>query len=93
MSEFSLLLNELSSSAESLEDVSNVRALLHGDDSQLIFLVHPNEEGLFVVVEDASALGPEPIESSSFQILVALLEQEMVLDELVLVLLGHGSRE
>ena len=40
------------------EDSLDVTALLHGDDPHLVLLVHPQQEGLGLVVEDATALGP-----------------------------------
>ena len=43
---------------QSSKNSSDVSTLLHGDDSQLILLIDPDEEGLLVVVEDASAFGP-----------------------------------
>lgn len=51
-------------SAQSLEDSSDISALLHGDDSQLILFVDPDEEGLGVVVEDTSARRPVSVESA-----------------------------
>ena len=51
-------------SAQSLEDSCDVSALLHGDDSQLILFVDPDEEGLGVVVEDTSARRPVSVESA-----------------------------
>ena len=50
---------------ESVEDLVEVSALLHGDDTELIFFVHPHEEGLLVIVEDTSALGPFAVQAAS----------------------------
>ena len=58
MSELSFLLNAGNSTGESLEDFTDVGTLLHGDDSKLILLIDPHEEGLGIVVEDAAGLGP-----------------------------------
>lgn len=38
------------SSAESLEHSLHVASLLHGDDSGVVLLIHPDQEGLLVVV-------------------------------------------
>ena len=40
----------LQASAEASEDLLHVASLLHGDDTQVILLVHPDQEGLLVVV-------------------------------------------
>ena len=64
-----------SSSAESVEDLEDTSSLLHGDNSQLILLIDPNEESLGVVVEDTSAGWPVSVkvacgqESVSFPII------------------------
>lgn len=44
-----------SSSGESLENFGDTSSLLHGDDSELILLVNPDEESLLVIVEDTSS--------------------------------------
>merc|ERR1719423_329818 len=44
--------------AETLEDTLDVTALLHGDDTEMVLLVDPDQEGLGVVVPDATAIGP-----------------------------------
>jgi hypothetical protein len=59
----------------------DVRALLHRDDPQVVFFADPHQEGLRLVVKDASALWPVSIESPRFLIFVAFLEQKMVLDQ------------
>ena len=65
MGEFSLLLNGGSGTGESLEDSSDISTRLHGDDTELILLIDPDEEGLVVVVEDTSAIGPVTVETAS----------------------------
>lgn len=54
-------------SGETLEDFSDVGALLHGDDTELILFVDPDEEGLGIVVEDASALWPVTVQAASLK--------------------------
>ena len=44
--------------AESLKDFPNVSRLLHRDDAEVIFLVDPNQEILFVVVPNTATVGP-----------------------------------
>ena len=50
--------DSLDATGKTGEDSLDVAALLHGDDSHLVLLVHPQEEGLGLVVEDSTALGP-----------------------------------
>lgn len=44
----------LQADAEAPEDLLHVATLLHGDDTQVILLVHPHQEGLVVVVPGAA---------------------------------------
>jgi len=89
--ELGLLLNLVGSGGESTEDLADVGASLHGDDSELILLIDPDKESLVVVVEDTSGLGPVSLKTSGFKIFVTTLEEEMVSDELLLLSLGHGG--
>merc|ERR1712012_647893 len=52
------LLDSLDSLGEPGEDLLNISSLLHGDDTELILLVDPDEESLVPVVEDTTSLGP-----------------------------------
>ena len=70
--EFGLLLNVSGSTRESLENGSDVSAWLHGDDSELIFFVDPDEESLGVIVENTSSIGPVSVQSTSFKISISL---------------------
>lgn len=42
----------LQASAEAFEDLLHVASELHGDHTQVILLVHPDQEGLVVVVPE-----------------------------------------
>merc|ERR1712038_960162 len=90
--ETSLLLNLISGSGESLEDLTDVGSHLHGDDTELILFVNPNEEGLGIVVEDATSLGPFALETAGLQVLVTTLEEEVISNELLLLIIGHGGK-
>jgi len=61
-----------SSSAKSVEDFEDTSSLLHGDDSELILLIDPDEESLGVVVEDTSAGWPVSVKVASLQESVSL---------------------
>ena len=58
VSESGDLLDLASSSCKSSEDSTDVGSLLHRDDSELVLLIDPDKESLFVVVEDTSAIRP-----------------------------------
>ena len=79
MGELGYLFNVGTCSAQSVEDCLEVCSVLHRDDSKLVFFVDPDEEGLFLVVEDASAVGPVSVEATGFKISVSLLEEEVVI--------------
>ena len=64
--------NVSGSSAESVEDLEDTSSLLHGDDSELILLIDPDEESLGVVVEDTSARWPVSVEVASSKESVSL---------------------
>jgi len=91
VSELGNLLDLLSSDRESLEDLTDVGALLHRDNTELVFFVNPDKEGLVVVVVDTTCLGPITLKSAGLEILVVTLEQEVIIDELSLFILGHAS--
>ena len=63
--EFADGFNMSGTSAESLENSSDVGIVLHGDDSKLILLVNPDEESLGIVVENTSAIWPVSVEVAS----------------------------
>merc|ERR1719419_2243342 len=85
------LLNLLQTSAEASEDLLHVASLLHGDDTQVILLVHPDQEGLVVVVPDASGVGPVTGHTGATQQGGdGLVKQEVISDQLLLLSISHG---
>ena len=72
VSELGSSLDSGSGTAETLEDGTDVGTLLHGDDTELILLINPDEEGLGVIVEDTSALGPVAVETAGIEEAIAL---------------------
>ena len=72
VSELGSSLDSGSGTAEALEDGTDVGTLLHGDDTELILLINPDEEGLGVVVEDTSALGPVAVETAGIKEAISL---------------------
>lgn len=89
LSELGLLLNLVCGGGKSLEHLTNIRAVLHGDDAKLILFVNPDQKGLVVIVENTTSLGPFAFEQSGLQVLVASLEQEMILNQLFALVVGH----
>ena len=87
--EFGLLFDLTSGDGKSLENLKDVRSLLHGNDSELILFVNPHKESLGIVVEDTSVLWPLSFKTSRFKILVTTLEEEMISDELLSLGIGH----
>jgi hypothetical protein len=92
MGELSNLLDAGSRIGQSCEDGTNISTILHGNDAELILFVDPAKEGLGIVVEDATAGGPVTVETAGLEEAIALLEQEVVLDQLLLIGLAHGSQ-
>jgi len=84
--------DSLDATGEPLKDTLDVTALLHGDDPGLILLIDPDKEGLGLVVEDATALGPVTLHTSDLKVGVTRHEEEVVVDELLADLLVHASQ-
>merc|ERR1719490_683520 len=90
------LLNRVLDSLDTLgkpgEDLLHISSLLHGDDAELILLVDPDEESLFLVVEDATTLRPVTLHAGNGQVPVSGDEEEMVVNKLLADLLVHASQ-
>jgi len=84
--------DSLDASGETLEDSLDITSLLHGDNTELILLVDPDQEGLVGVVEDTTALGPVTLHTSNLQVGVTRHEEEVVVDELLADGLIHTSQ-
>jgi len=78
---------------EAAEDLLHVATLLHGDDTDVILLVHPDKEVLIVVVPYTTAVGPVTGASGSGEKHTGgLLKQEVVIDELLHDLVIHTEQ-
>jgi len=84
--------DSLDTTSKTLEDTLDITTLLHGDDSGLIFLIDPEKEGLGLVMEDTSALGPVTLHTSNSQVTVTRHEQEVVINQLLADSLIHTSQ-
>merc|ERR1712045_352062 len=85
------LLDGLDAAGQTSEDSLDVTTLLHGDDAGLVLLVDPQQEGLGVVVEDSTALGPVALHAGNSQVPVSGHEEEVVIDQLLPDGLVHAS--
>jgi len=86
------LLDGLDTAGEAGEDSLDVAALLHGDDTGLVLLIDPEKEGLGVIVEDSTTLGPVTLHTSDSQVTVSGNEEEVVIDQLLTDSLVHASK-
>merc|ERR1719411_485116 len=77
------LLDRLDAAGQAGEDSLDVAALLHGDDAGLVLLVHPQQEGLGVVVEDSTALGPVALHAGNSEVPISGHEEEVVINQLL----------
>jgi hypothetical protein len=66
MSELGYSFDVVGSVGKSSEDFSDSRSLLHGDDSELVLFVDPDEESFGIIVENTSSRWPVSVESASF---------------------------
>ena len=85
MSKLGDLLDVCGGYGESGENGTNISSRLHRDDSELIFLIYPDQESLVVVVEDSTTLRPVSVQTASLKESVSFLEQEVIIDQLFTV--------
>jgi len=85
------VLDSLDATGQPLEDTLDITTLLHGDDTSLILLIDPDQEGLSLVVEDATALGPVTLHTSNSEISISRHEEEMIVDKLLSHVLSHAG--
>jgi len=83
--------HSLDTTGKTGKDSLDVSTLLHGDDPRLILLIDPQQEGLGLIVEDATALGPVTLHTSSGEVTVSRDEEEVVIHQLLANLLIHPS--
>merc|ERR1711963_1030394 len=83
--------DSLDTSCKSLKDSLDISTLLHGDDSELILFIDPDEEGLGIIVEDTSALRPVSLHTGNCKVSVSRDKEEVVINKLLSVLLIHAG--
>merc|ERR1719186_2434714 len=60
--------NCLDATGKTVKDSPDISSFLHGDNTELIFLIDPGEEGLVLVVEDSTTLRPITLHTSNSQV-------------------------
>jgi hypothetical protein len=66
------LLDLSGTAGKAVEDGVDVGTGLHGDDTELILFVNPDKEGLVVVVEDTTTVGPVTVKTASLEETISL---------------------
>jgi len=84
--------DSLDTPGETLENTLDITTLLHGDDTELILLIDPDQESLGGIVEDTTALGPVTLHTGNLQVGVTRDEEEMVINKLLADSLFHTSQ-
>merc|ERR1719268_155423 len=86
------VLDSLDTLGKPLKHLLHIASHLHGDDAELILLVHPDKESLLFVVEDTTSLRPVALHTSNSKVPVARHKEEVVVNELLADLLIHTSK-
>jgi hypothetical protein len=84
--------DSLNATGKALKDGKDIATILHGNDTELIFLIDPDKEGLGIIVEDTTTLRPITLHTSNLQIWVSRHEEEVVINKLLANLLIHASQ-
>jgi len=84
--------DSLDATSKTLENRQDITTILHGNDTELIFLIDPDQEGLGIIVEDATALRPVTLHTSNLQVGVTRHEEEVIVNQLLANLLVHASQ-
>jgi len=67
----------------------NISSLLHGYDTQLIFLIDPDQESFVGIVEDTATFWPISFHASNSQVPVSGYKQEVIINQLLSHILLH----
>lgn len=82
----------LNTAGKALEDASDITALLHGDDPELILFIDPDQESLLGVVVDTTTFRPVALHTCDLKVAITRHEEEVVINELLADLLVHASQ-
>lgn len=89
MRELGNLFNMSASSAQPVKHSLEVCTILHRNDSELVFFIDPDKESLVLVVEDASSVRPVSVKTNCLKESVALLKEEVIVNQLLSLGLSH----
>jgi hypothetical protein len=64
-----------STARKALEDLVKASTRLHRDNAELILFVNPDEEGLFLVVEDTATVWPVTVKTDGLEETISLPEK------------------
>jgi len=84
-----LFVDDFRGFAETLEGVVNECLGVHGDDTELVLVIDPQEESLVIVVEEASTVWPVALEPGESQSGVVILEQVATFSKVIFVRVTH----
>jgi len=84
--------NSLDTLGQSLKDSSDISSHLHRNDTELIFFIDPDKEGLLVIVEDTTALRPVSFHTSNSQVSITRHKEEVVINQLLTNRFLHASK-
>jgi hypothetical protein len=90
--ELSVLFDFSGSDGQTFEHLADVGTLLHGDDTELILFVDPDEESLGIIVVNTTAFRPVTLETAGLEVLVSTLEKEMIGNESITLGISHGFK-
>jgi len=86
------VLNSLDTKSKTLKHSLNIATILHGNDTELILFIDPDQESLGSIVEDTTTLRPVSLHTSNSQISVTRNKEEMVINKLLTDRLRHASQ-
>merc|ERR1711884_778129 len=81
----------LDTPGKSFKDTFHITTHLHGDDSQLILFIDPDQECLGIIMEDAPSLRPVSLHPSNSKVSVSRNKEEMIINKLLPDTLIHSS--
>jgi hypothetical protein len=70
------LLNLSGGTRKTAENSTNIGTRLHGNDTELILLIDPDEESLGIVVENATTFRPVAVQAARLEETITFLEQK-----------------
>merc|ERR1712142_105092 len=89
---FNRISNSLNTPSKTCKYSLNITAHFHRNDSELIFFIDPNKEGLILVVVDTTTLRPVTFHASNLEVGVTRHKEEVIINKLLTNFLIHASQ-